>query len=141
MAGSLPVTSHLAVPLSELSWRVARSSGPGGQNINKVNSKVILRWKPAETAGLPADVVTRFLSRYRARLTESGELIVACDRFRDQPKNRADCLERLAAMIRAVARPPKPRRPSKPTAGSQRRRLADKRLRSEKKARRQSPEE
>ncbi len=137
----LEITSRLRIPLREFSWSVARSSGPGGQNVNKVNSKVILRWSPRETMGLSADVLTRFLSRYGSRLTEDGELIVASERFRDQPKNRADCLEKLAAMLRSVAVPPKVRRATKPSLGSKRRRLADKKQRSQTKQGRRRPEE
>jgi ribosome-associated protein len=130
----LEVAPSLRIPIRELSWSVARSSGPGGQNVNKVSSKVLLRWKPTDSTGLPRDVLERFLNRYQSRLTEDGDILITSDRFRDQPKNRADCLEKLAAMIRAVAQPPKIRRATKPSAGSKRRRLAEKRLRSQKKA-------
>lgn len=137
----LDVTPRLRIPVREFTWSVARSSGPGGQNVNKVNSKVILRWSPRETDGLPADVLARFLSRYGSRLTEDGELIVSSERFRDQPKNRADCLDKLAAMIHTVAVPPKVRRPTKPSQGSKRRRLADKQQRSQTKQSRRRPAE
>jgi ribosome-associated protein len=129
----LDIAPHVRIPFREFSWSAARSSGPGGQNVNKVSSKVVLRWKPADSPALPADVRDRFLNRYRSRLTDDGDLILASDRFRDQPKNRHDCLDKLAAMIRAVLHPPKVRRATKPSAGSQRRRLAEKRLRSQKK--------
>lgn len=135
----LAITSKLRIPFREFSFSVARSSGPGGQNVNKVNSKVILRWSPRETSSLPPDVLSRFLSRYGSRLTEDGELIVTSEKTRDQPKNRADCLEKLAEMIRLVAVPPKVRRPTKPSLGSQRRRLADKQQRSQTKQSRQRP--
>ncbi len=135
----LDVTPKLRIPVREFSWSAARSSGPGGQNVNKVNSKVILRWSPRETLSLPADVLSRFLSRYGTRLTEDGELIVTSEKTRDQPKNRTDCLEKLATMIRLVAVPPKVRRPTKPSAGSKRRRLADKQQRSQTKQSRQRP--
>ncbi len=135
----LDVTLKLRIPVREFSWSVARSSGPGGQNVNKVNSKVILRWSPRETPSLPPDVLVRFLNRYGSRLTEDGELIVTSEKTRDQPKNRADCLAKLAAMIRLVAVPPKVRRPTKPSAGSKRRRLADKQQRSQTKQSRQRP--
>jgi ribosome-associated protein len=137
----LEITSRLRIPFREFSWSVARSSGPGGQNVNKVNSKVILRWSPRDSAGLPSEVLARFLGRYGSRLTEGGELIVASERFRDQPKNRADCLEKLAALLRSVAVPPKVRRATKPSLGSKRRRLVDKKQRSQTKQRRRRPEE
>lgn len=135
----LTVTPRLRIPLREFTWSVARSSGPGGQNVNKVNSKVIVRWSPQESAGLPADVLTRFLSRYGSKLTDDGELIVTSERYRDQPKNRADCLEKLAALLTTVAVAPKTRRPTKPSLGSKRRRLADKQQRSQTKQQRRRP--
>lgn len=135
----LNVTARLRIPFREFRWSVARSSGPGGQNVNKVNSKVILRWSPKETSHLPVDVLARFLTRYASRLTDEGELIISSDRSRDQPKNRAACLDKLAEMIRAVAVPPKVRRPTKPSAGSKRRRLAEKQQRSQTKQGRRKP--
>jgi ribosome-associated protein len=90
---------------------------------------------------LPADVLARFLNRYGSRLTEEGELVIASERFRDQPKNRIDCLDKLAALIRTVAVPPKVRRPTKPSLGSKRRRLADKQQRSQTKQSRRRPAE
>jgi ribosome-associated protein len=138
---SLEITPRLRIPVREFSWSVARSSGPGGQNVNKVSSKVILRWSPRNTTGLPADVLARFLGRYGTRLTERGELIISSERYRDQPKNRADCLDKLAEMIRSVVVPPKVRRPTRPSAGSKRRRLAEKQQRAATKQRRQRPVE
>lgn len=135
----LEITPRLRIPLREFRYSVARSSGPGGQNVNKVNSKVILRWSPRETAGLPPDVLSRFLARYGSRLTEDGELVIASEKTRDQPKNRADCLAKLAALIRSVAVAPKVRRATKPSLGSKRRRLADKKVRAETKQSRQKP--
>lgn len=135
----LEVTPRLRIPVREFAWSVARSSGPGGQNVNKVNSKVILRWSPRESTGLPADVLTRFLGRYGSRLTEDGELIITSERSRDQPKNRTDCLEKLTELLRTIAVPPKVRRPTKPSAGSKRRRLADKQQRSQTKQGRRTP--
>ncbi len=135
----LTITSRLRIPLREFRWSVARSSGPGGQNVNKVNSKVILRWSPRETASLPPDVLARFLTKFGSRLTDDGELIVTSEKSRDQPKNRQDCLDKLAEMIRAVAIAPKVRRPTKPSLGSKKRRLADKQQRSQTKQSRQRP--
>jgi ribosome-associated protein len=135
----LIVTPRLTIPGAEFEWTFARGSGPGGQNVNKVNSKAMLRWTPALSPALPADVRQRFLSRHAARLTDSGDLILASDEHRDQPQNMRACLDKLREMIVAVLRPPKTRRPTRPTAGSQRRRLASKQQRSETKRRRQAP--
>lgn len=135
----LEITPRLRIPLCEFRYSVARSSGPGGQNVNKVNSKVILRWSPRESAGLPPDVLARFLSRYDSRLNEDGELVIASEKTRDQPKNRADCLAKLATLIRSVAVAPKVRRATKPSAGSKRRRLVEKKKRSQTKQGRRRP--
>jgi ribosome-associated protein len=134
---TLVVNDRVRVPLSEFSFSYARSSGPGGQNVNKVNSKVQMRWRPGESNALPADVSQRFLARNRNRLTEDGDFLITSQRFRDQPRNREDCLERLADLLREASTPPKRRRRTKPTRGSRERRLSDKRQRSDRKRQRQ----
>lgn len=137
----LSVTPQIQIPDDELHFSYVRASGPGGQNVNKVASKAVLRWSPAASAALPAEVRSRFLAKYATRLTTAGELIVTGQRFRDQQRNTADCLEKLRQMLLAASRKPLARRPTKPTRGSQRRRLDAKRLRSHKKRhRRHRPE-
>lgn len=128
------ITDRIRIPWRELNFTYARSSGAGGQNVNKTNSKAILRWWPRETAGVPPAVIERFLARYATRLSDAGELILASDVHRDQIQNRNDCLQRLAAMLRSVARPPTIRKATKPTKSSQRRRVESKRKHSEKKS-------
>jgi len=135
----LVVSPRLTIPAGEFEWSFARGSGPGGQNVNKVNSKAVLRWRPADSPNLLPDMRHRFLLRFASRLTEAGDLLLTSDEHRDQPQNVRACLDKLREMLRAVLRPPKPRRPTRPTAGSQRRRLAGKQQRSETKKRRQSP--
>jgi ribosome-associated protein len=125
--------SGLRVPAEELSFQYARSGGAGGQNVNKVSSKAILRWRVAESRALPGAVRERFLARFASRITGEGELVLASDRFRDRGRNVADCVERLHAMLAEVARPPTPRRPTKPGRGAKERRLGEKRRASEKK--------
>lgn len=133
------VSPRIRVPCREFSWSVARSSGPGGQNVNKVNSKVVLRWSLVESESIPPDVRDRFVAAYRRRMTNEGELVLSSERFRDQQKNIGDCLDKLRALLLAVATAPKPRRAVKPTKASKRRRIADKRERTETKERRRSP--
>jgi ribosome-associated protein len=133
------ISPRVTIPAEEFAWSFARGSGPGGQNVNKVNSKAVLRWSPGLSPSLPADVRQRFLTRFASRLTDDGELILSSDEHRDQPQNMRACVDKLREMIVAVLRPPKIRRPTKPTAGSQRRRLASKQQRAETKRRRQSP--
>lgn len=130
------VSERIRIPWRELTFTYARSSGTGGQNVNKTNSKAVLRWSPRGTTGVPAAVLTRFFEKFATRLTDSGELVLASDVHRDQIQNRNDCLQRLASMLRAVERPPKIRKATKPTKGSQRRRLESKRKLSEKKSNR-----
>jgi ribosome-associated protein len=129
----LVVNSRIRIPDSELQLSFARSSGPGGQNVNKVSSKAMLRWHVAESAALPADVRERFLARYGNRVTTDGDLILISQRYRDQARNVADVREKLAAMLTAVAAPPKKRRPTKPSRAAQKRRLESKQAQSRKK--------
>lgn len=134
----LVVNEEIRLPDYEFQFRFARSSGPGGQNVNKTNSKAILDWYPAASA-LSPPVKARFLARYGARLSTEGALQIACDETRDQRRNKDICLERLAEMIRAVAKPPKVRRATKPTKGSVRRNRVAKETRSDTKKQRQKP--
>ena len=129
----LRVSPRIQVPPTEFDFSFARSSGPGGQNVNKVNSKATLRWRPAQSASLPVDVKERFLHRHGNRLTTEGELVIHSQRYRDQGRNVTDCLEKLRSMILAVAVPPKKRRPTKPTYASEQRRREAKVLHSRKK--------
>jgi ribosome-associated protein len=136
---TLVVSHRIRIPCREFEWSTARSSGPGGQNVNKVNSKVILRWNITATESLPDDVRERFITAYRRRMTLEGDLILRSERFRDQPKNATDCLEKLKELLASVATAPKPRRPVKPTLASKRRRVEAKRERTEVKNRRRPP--
>ena len=129
----LAVNSRLKIPLKEFQFTFARSGGPGGQNVNKLNTKATLRWRVTTSPSLPEPVRQRFLRRYRRRITTEGELVMHSQRFRDAGRNVADCLEKLRAMLAEVAAPPKPRRPTRPTRASQRRRLEEKRKLSQKK--------
>ena len=133
------VSPQIQIPDDELIFSYVRSSGPGGQNVNKVSSKAVLRWSPTTSSALSHEVRGRFLGKYASRLTTDGELIVTSQRFRDQHRNAEDCLDKLREMLLAAARKPIARRPSKPTRGSQKRRLDAKRVNSHKKRRRQPP--
>jgi ribosome-associated protein len=130
----LQITSRITIPDDELVFTFARSGGPGGQNVNKVNSKATLRWNPGASAALPDDVRERFLKQFASRLTTEGDLLIVSQESRDQPKNIAASLNKLKAMIAVVLTPPKKRRPTRPTKGSKTRRLKEKKQRSEVKA-------
>lgn len=129
----LVAAPNIRIPLDEFEFTYARSSGPGGQNVNKVNSKAVLRWNPTTSPNVPADVRSRFLSRYSSKLTTIGELVIHSERYRDQRQNIDDCLEKVREMLAAVARPPKTRKKTKPSYGSKQRRLEGKRIDSAKK--------
>ena len=90
----LIVSPFVRIPFSELELSYARSSGPGGQNVNKVNSKAVLRWSVLKSPSLREDLRQRLLKRLSSRLTVEGEIVLSSDRFRDQTRNRDDCLEK-----------------------------------------------
>jgi ribosome-associated protein len=136
----LVVTNSLAIPLDEFRFEFARSGGPGGQNVNKVNSKAVLRWLPAESPSLPPAVRDRLLRAVASRLTKEGELLVTSQLTRDQPRNVEDCLEKVRELVLAAARPPKARRPSRPTLASKVRRVEAKLRRSTTKRLRRKPD-
>jgi ribosome-associated protein len=125
--------NSITVPLDELQISFVRSSGPGGQNVNKVSSKAVVRWSVAASASLSEEVRARLLSRLASRLTREGELIVASQRFRDAPRNVADALEKLQAVVSAAAARPRPRKPTRPTLGSVRRRREAKQRQAQRK--------
>lgn len=136
---TLYVTPRIQIPISEFEFSFARSGGPGGQNVNKVNSKAVLRWHPASSASLPDDVRARFFDKYSARITADGELIVTSQKFRDQLRNIDECLQKVAQMLQAVANAPRHRRPTKPTAAAKIRRVESKARNSMKKQNRRAP--
>jgi ribosome-associated protein len=130
----LVVTPRLTIPAGELEIAFARSGGPGGQNVNKVSSKVDLRWNPTTSAALAEDDRAWLLQKLRSKLTNDGSLIVTSTATRDQIANRDDALSKLALIVAAALDRPKPRKPTRPSKGAKRRRLADKRRHAEKKA-------
>jgi ribosome-associated protein len=126
----LEVNSKIAIPDEEFDISFARSSGPGGQNVNKTNSKAVLHWDVTNSPSLPWDVKARFLKSFASRLTTDGLIVIASDESRAQEANVKGCLEKLKAMILTVATPPKIRKPTKPTKSSQRARVENKKARS-----------
>ncbi len=133
----LKVNDQISIPLREFQFRYVRSSGPGGQNVNKVNSKVQLRWDLTKSAALSPAVLERFQTRYHRLITGEGELVLSSQRFRDQGRNVADVLAKLAEMVRSVAKAPKKRKPTRVSRSQKERRLDAKRRQAEKKHRRQ----
>ena len=141
MLRPLRVGDRIRVEADELRFQFARSAGAGGQNVNKVNSKAILRFAVAASPGLPDDVRERFLRRFARRITTEGDLVLASQRTRDQRRNVEDCLDKLAAMLAQVAEAPVQRRPTRPGRGSMERRLREKRTRSAIKSQRRRPDD
>ena len=135
----LVVNEKLKIPLKEFQFTFARSSGPGGQNVNKLNTKATLRWAVVKSTALPESVRRRLLAKHRRRLTGEGDFLVVSQRFRDAGRNVADCLEKLRAMLAEAAVVPKVRRPTKPSRASKHRRLNDKKQLSQKKQGRRQP--
>jgi len=124
------ITRTIAIDESEIKQEFIRSSGPGGQNVNKVSTAVQLRFNITNSPSLPDDVRKRLAHLAGRRITEDGVLIIHAQRFRTQERNRQDAFDRLVKLIRKASERPKVRRKTKPTLESKRRRLEAKRHRS-----------
>ncbi|MBI1831579.1 MAG: aminoacyl-tRNA hydrolase [Planctomycetes bacterium] len=135
----LEITPTIQIPDDEFTWSFARSGGPGGQNVNKVASKAVLRWPIDVSMALPEDVKTRLALQQKRFFTQSGEILIVSQRYRDQERNRQDCLEKLRAMILQALAVPKARKKTRPSRGAKRRRLEGKRHRAGIKEQRRRP--
>jgi len=127
----LQVTPSLAIPDDELVERFVRSSGPGGQNVNKVATAVELRFDALNSPSLGEDLRARLLARRDRRITDEGVVVISAQRFRTQERNREDARERLAALLLAAAHVAKKRVATKPSRASKERRLGAKKERSQ----------
>ena len=136
MPGALPVAPGVLVPESAIAFRAVRSSGPGGQNVNKVSSKVELRIDLARVQGLDAGARARLAALAAPRLDADGLLVVTSQRFRDQPRNLEDARERVAELVRRALVVPRKRRSTRRTKASKEKRLDAKRREGRKKAER-----
>jgi len=128
--------------IGEVEFRTSRSSGPGGQHVNKTESRVELLWHPKETGCLNEAQKILVTSRLRNRITEEGVLIMVSEKYRSQYRNRADVTERFVELVMESIVPVKKRKPSKPTRTSVEKRIRNKKIRGEiKRSRRERPDE
>lgn len=127
----LDVTREIKIDEEEIKFSFIRSSGPGGQNVNKVSSAVQLRFDVRNSASLPAAVKVRLEKLAGQRLTASGELVIEARRYRTQEQNRWDALQRFMALVRAAAAAPKLRKSTQPTLTAKAKRRAAKKHRAE----------
>lgn len=122
---SLGRAPHVLLREDEMEFSAVRSQGAGGQNVNKVSSAIHLRFS-IPGSSLPDSVKARLLALRDQRISADGVIIIKAQRSRSQPQNRIDAIARLQALVDGVATPPKRRKPTRPTLGSQRRRLESK---------------
>jgi len=133
--GSSGVGRQVRIKAGEFTWQFARSGGPGGQNVNKVATKALLRWNPYRSELHPR-VVHRLIHLSRTYLTSDGDLLIVSQRHRTQLMNMSDCVEKLRRLIEAALVEPVIRRATKPTRGSKERRLKAKKQQSQRRAQR-----
>ena len=126
----LYITPNISIDEREISEEFVRSSGPGGQNVNKVATAVKLRFDVLRSPSLPDEVRRRLIRLAGKKMTRKGELIIDARRFRTQEMNRKDAIDRLIGLVRKAVYKPKPRFKTKPTLASRERRMETKHKRS-----------
>jgi ribosome-associated protein len=129
VATMIPITPHISIDEREIDESFVRSSGPGGQNVNKLSTAVQLRFDVRNSPSLPGDVRERLTRLAGSRMTNDGVLVIIAQRHRTQGRNREDALDRLVELIRQAAVRPVKRRPTRPTKASRERRIEGKKRR------------
>lgn len=135
----LQINDKIIIPADQIQTSAVRSSGPGGQNVNKVATCIELRFNPSNCQLLSPPVVKRLLEAARNRLDSDGNIIVTSQKYREQYRNLMDAYDKLKIMILKALKPPKIRRPTAPTRASKERRITTKKQRGTKKANRKKP--
>ena len=133
------VNDRLTIPRGELTFRATKSGGPGGQHVNTSSTRVELLWSPVTSAVLTDDLRARLLEKLASRLDGEGMIRIVASENRSQLRNRQAAAERLGSLVRAALVVQKKRRPTKPSKGAKEARLGEKKIRSERKARRRRP--
>jgi len=139
LPAAIEIGPGVSIPAAEIRLSYARSSGPGGQHVNRTSSKVLLRWNVRESRALDDERRARLLQRLASRLTVEGEILIASERHRDQGRNVEDAVARLVDIVRGGLRRPKARKATRPTRASRERRLESKRRRGATKRDRREP--
>jgi len=127
---AIRITDEISIDENEIVESFVRSSGPGGQNVNKLSTAVQLRFDVRHSASLPNDVAVRLMRLSGKRLTKEGVLVIVAQNHRTQERNRAEALERLIALVRQASVRPEKRIPTKPSKASREKRLEGKKVRS-----------
>ncbi|MBI3820810.1 MAG: aminoacyl-tRNA hydrolase [Planctomycetes bacterium] len=130
MIRDVPIGGGIAIPGGEINITYARSGGPGGQNVNKVASKAVLRFALRDSRALPEDLKNRLLFKLSGKLTNEGEIVISASEYRDAPKNLEAALSRLEFIIKQALHVPKRRRATRPSRGSVEQRIKSKKARS-----------
>ena len=133
------VNSQIAIPRREIQFSFVRSSGPGGQNVNKVASKAVLRWQVVTSPSIPDHLRSRLVGQLGRRMNDRGELVLTSQRYRDQSKNIEDCLQKFSELVAAAVKMRKRRKKTALPRSAREARLRQKRSTGERKQGRQRP--
>jgi ribosome-associated protein len=135
----LRVNDHIVIPAHELSWTSSTGSGPGGQHVNRSQTRVTLRWCPAQSDALDENERARVVSRWAPQLTSDGEILISASTHRSQKRNLDEACRRLAERLRAALVVQRRRRETRPSRGAVERRIKAKKQRSDVKRNRRPP--